>query len=155
MSKANLPILMDVLCETYDDPALREEVSGVTHCDAAVGYILAKCGFKDYLPDRWTANLMVEDMRVNQLFKRINGSRDAQRLANKGVLVVAGLQIQPHGHVAVLRPGVPEWSNTWGRLAPKGMSVGAETATFIGKKLSWAFRKEPEYFALRSTNDAV
>ena len=152
MSKATLPVLIDAISEVYDNTDLRAK-DGVTHCDAAVGYILAKFGVKKYLPDSWMANTIIDDLAKNPIFKPVNGSKDAQRLANKGAVVIAGLKADPHGHVAVVRPGVAEWSNSWRRLAPKGMSIGSEAATFIGKKLSWAFPKEPQYFLLRETDD--
>jgi hypothetical protein len=152
MSKETLPVLIDAISEAYDNPEMRS-ANGKTHCDAAVGYIMAKFGVKKYLPDEWTANSIIDDLRKNPVFKTVNGSKDAQRLANKGSLVVAGIQEDPHGHLAVVRPGIAEWSNSWRRLAPKGMSIGNDAATFIGKKLSWAFKKEPEYFLLRETDD--
>jgi hypothetical protein len=156
MSKDSLPILMDAISEAYDNPELRQSADGSTHCNASVAYILSKFGITKYLPQSlaWVANSMIDDMRKDPYFKIVNGSRDAQRLANKGVLIIAGLKAEPHGHVAVLRPGVPEWSATWKCFAPKGMSVGSEAATFIAKKMSWAFRKEPQYFMLRQTDDA-
>jgi hypothetical protein len=154
MSKETLPVLLDAICEAYDNLDLRAG-NGKTHCDASVGYILAKFGVKKYLPDEWTANKIIDDLRKNPVFKKVNGSKEAQRLANKGSLVIAGLQAEPNGHVAVVRPGIPEWSNSWRRLAPKGMSIGSVEATFIAKKLSWAFKKEPEYFLLRETDDVA
>lgn len=154
MSKETLPILIDAICEAYDNPDYRAS-KGATHCDASVGYILSKFGVKKYLPDEWTANLIIDDLRKNPVFKTVNGSKEAQRLANKGSVVIAGIQENPHGHVAVLRPGIPEWSNNWRRLAPKGMSVGSDEATFIGRKLSFAFKKEPEYFLLMETEDVA
>ena len=155
MSKQTLPILIDAICEAYDNPAWRQGKDGTTHCDAVVGYVLAKFGVTDYLTDEWTANMMIDDMVKNPIFKPVNGSKEAQRLANRGDVVVAGIKANPHGHVAIVRPGMSEWSNSWRRLAPKGMSVGSEVATFIGKKLSWAFRSEPLYFLVRSTDDVT
>jgi hypothetical protein len=152
MSKETLPVLIDAISEAYDNPSLRA-ANGATHCDAAVGYVLAKFGVKKYLGDAWTADSIIDDLAKNPIFKPVNGSKDAQRLANKGDVVIAGLKADPHGHVAVVRPGIAEWSNSWRRLAPKGMSIGPEAATFIGKKLSWAFAKEPQYFLLRETDD--
>jgi hypothetical protein len=144
----NVPLLVDAICEAYDNPRFKAEADGTTHCDATVDYVLRKYGVNDFSGDEWMANTIIQAMRRMTKFKRVDGSKEAQELANQGVLVIAGLEAQPHGHVAILRPGLMEFSGSWKKDAPKGMSNGSLAATTMAKKFSFVFRTEPEYYAL-------
>jgi hypothetical protein len=69
--------------------------------------------------------------------------------ANSGAVVLAAQKnLGGHGHVCVLCPGTMEQSGTFGKLVPKFVNVGKDV--FAGKKVSYAFQTEPDYFVLGS-----
>lgn len=143
--------VIEALCEAYDNPKFKAEPNGKTHCDATADYVLQKFNVPDFKEDRIMANDIVRAMRTSPKFIKLSGSSQAQELANQGVLVLAGAEGIKHGHIAFVMPGRLSYSASWNKFAPKGMSNGTKEATFIGKRLSYAFRQEPEYFALEAT----
>lgn len=93
------------------------------------------------------ANQIYDKMRSDKNWVEVD-ARGAQKLANEGCLVIAGWKNPDgHGHVAVVRPGEPYYSNSWGGVAPKVMNIGTEN--FINRSASYAFSKErmPKFFA--------
>lgn len=73
----------------------------------------------------------------------------AAKLAGFGVLVLAFWSAPPDGHVVVILPGAPVWSDKWGAVSPLCMDIGANHT--IGRCTAWAFHEQPEYFALKRT----
>lgn len=73
----------------------------------------------------------------------------AQSHANAGILVIAGRRnVQGHGHVNLIIPGILEKSSSFGKAVPKCVNVGKDV--FYGKRISFAFShlELPTYFAL-------
>lgn len=136
----NLPLLIDAICEVYDNPNFKPR-SGMTFCNMAVQYICEKMGYKKF--DGMVANEMIQTMKTSLEWGPIK-IEDAQDYTNQGRLVVAGMQDNPHGHVVIIRPGVSDYSAKWGCKSPKVINIG--TDNFIGKGLSWVFRDKPEVF---------
>jgi len=135
--------LIDACCEVYDNPNYRPR-GGMTFCNQAVMSIAEKVGYSKF--KSMLANQMVAFMRSSPDWSPLK-IEEAQEYANKGNLVVAGLQGQPHGHVVVVRPGMSGFSQKWGMAVPKVVNVGAEN--FIGKSLNWVFQKKPEVYVLK------
>lgn len=151
----NLPKLIDGICEAYDNPEWKAKADGTTYCNFATDHIARKCGYDGLSVAVEVRPLLANDqidlMVGSDKWLKVDDAIKAQGYANAGALVIAGVKRSGHGHVAVLRPGKEEHSGLWRGKAPKGMSVGSYKATFIGKKLSWAFREPPKYFVLKST----
>lgn len=143
MTMPNLYRLIDACCEVYDNPQFKPR-GGMTFCNQAVRFIAEKMGYRGFRS--MLANQMVAHMKSSPDWLAIKLDQ-AQIYANQGHLVVAGLQDQPHGHVAVIRPGVADFSGKWESAAPKVVNVGADN--FIGKGLNWAFKQKPEVFLLK------
>lgn len=71
----------------------------------------------------------------------------AQSHANDGCLVIAAWKNPTgHGHVNVICPGVMQQSGSYGHAAPKCVNVGRDV--FFGRRISFAFKIEPDYFVL-------
>jgi len=151
----NLPKLIDGICEAYDNLEWKADQNGTTYCNFAMDHIARKCGYNGLSVAVEVRPLLANDqidlMLSSDEWLKVDEAIKAQSYANAGALVIAGLKLPVHGHVAVLRPGKVEHSGLWRGKAPKGMSVGSFKATFIGKKLSWAFREPPKYFVLKAT----
>lgn len=135
--------LIDACCEAYDNKNFIPK-DGETHCNQAVAGICDKYGYPKFR--LLLANEMIDLMRSGPEWAPVS-IEEAQNLANQGKLVVAGRKDEPHGHVAVVRPGVPDYSPKWGCLTPKVVNIGAEN--FIDKSLSWIFREKPEVFSYK------
>lgn len=135
--------LIDAICEAYDIYHVPKD--GATFCNLAVQHICARMGF-----DRFrgmVANQMVDMLKRSLEWEKIV-MEEAQPLANEGRLVIAGIQDNPHGHVAVVRPGLEEFSRKWEKRVPKICQVGG--TSYIGKSLAWAFAAEPEIWVLKA-----
>lgn len=140
--------LLDAMCEAYDIYQTPKDVTGdgkpETFCNLAVQHVCGRMGYEKF--KGLVANQMIDFMRRSFDWEKIEMSR-AQELTNGGRLVLAGQQAQGHGHVAVIRPGVAEFSGSWNEKAPKACNVGA--TSFIGKRLSFAFKQKPEFWVLK------
>jgi hypothetical protein len=101
--------LIDSCCEAYDNLAF-EPRQGMTFCNQAVNFICGKMGYAKF--KALLANQMVDLMKKSEEWQMISIG-DAQKFANQGRLVIAGRKAQPHGHVAVIRPGLPDYSAKW------------------------------------------
>jgi hypothetical protein len=132
--------LIDACCEAYDNPAYQPR-SGMTFCNQAVQFVAEKMGFTGF--QSMMANEMVALMKNSPEWTVIP-LEEAQARANQGHLTIAGMQEQPHGHVAVIRPGLETYSDKWAMSVPKVINVGS--TNFIGKGLGWSFRDKPEVF---------
>lgn len=65
----------------------------------------------------------------------------AQSMANAGWPVIALLNASGHGHVALVIPGEPQMSGSWGMLAVNSASffLGKPVSAYLNKQLSNAF----------------
>lgn len=149
--------LIDVICEAYDRPDLQPK-DGNTYCNLAVDMIAQAMGCKelelktaDEICDYIANHLDWQEIKLNQ----------AQDMANKGSLVIAGLDSRAlndaHGHVCVIRPGKQVYSGKWG-LTPRCINVGKEMFLARAKKgpltamscgLNEAFQPLPKLYVWR------
>lgn len=147
--------VLDAILAEYDDPKYQPNKDGTTHCNQFIHAVLVRLGYLGFGSLIPLADDMLTLMNGSPAFHRILDQQEAIRLANTGACIIAGLTSkqlgESHGHVVFLRPGAAEYSTTWKDDAPRGVSIGSAQATFVGKKLSWAFKKKPEYYALVST----
>ena len=154
MKYPNLVVLIDSICEAYDlytkPPFLH---TPYTYCNLCVNFIAVRMGFWGFtnskgMPPVLVANDIVKTMTEAQAsgWELLDGAT-AQLAANTGFLVVAGQKGEPHGHVAVVRPGNMVESSKWMKLVPKVLNIGK--TNFIDKGVNFAFDEEPEYFWLR------
>lgn len=68
----------------------------------------------------------------------------AQAAANAALPVIAVMPGNPHGHIALVIPGEPKQSGTWGKLAPfsAGFLLGKPAQSYVGGLLSKSFGKD-------------
>ena len=140
--------LLDAACEAYDIYQTPRDVNGdgipETWCNMAVQHVCGRMGYEKF--KGMVANQMVDFMKRSFDWEPIEMSK-AQGFANDGRLVLAGQQAQGHGHVVVIRPGVEEFSQSWQIKTPKCVNVGK--SSFVGKRLSFAFKEKPDFWALK------
>lgn len=79
---------------------------------------------------------------MDKHWKEING-RQANGLANDGVICIAGQKEAGHGHVALVYPGAMVWSAKWKYECPTLASVGKRNGVMGA---NWAFAKAPTYW---------
>lgn len=138
--------LIEACCSAYDNPSFKPR-GGVTFCNQAVQFIASEMGYKGFKPTLNANAMIIYMMGAAEWLPVEMGS--AQRLANTGVLVIACQQAQPHGHVAVIRPGVEGRSAKWkNALTPKVMNIGGENS--IAKGVNFVFEDIPKFFALET-----
>lgn len=139
---------MDLAYAGFNNPAFHPS-EGVTHCNEFIQSICVAFGYDNF------TGLMANDI-VNVMRDPSRGwisvdSDVAQSHANNGILVVAGwANPDGHGHVALIIPGIVEWSQSYQGNLPKCVSIGSPQATFFGKKVSFAFvaSQSPKFYAL-------
>lgn len=122
----NLIGLIEAICDTYDRNDLSPLSDGTTFCNVGVWSVASYMGCKD-LVDK-TADQMMEIFSTSSSWSEVPMEK-AQDMANDGSLIIAGLDSkslgQSHGHVTVVRPGVPCYSGKWGKV-PRILNIGAE-----------------------------
>jgi hypothetical protein len=122
----NLIALFDAICDVYDRPDLLPKSDGTTFCNIAVDAIAQVMGFKGF--ELKTADEIIGIMSSDPNWS-IVAFEKAQDMANQGSLLVAGLTGQElgqsHGHVCVIRPGIPCFSGKW-QATPRIVNIGAE-----------------------------
>lgn len=128
--------LIDAVCDVYDNAAYAPLPDGTTFCNLAVAVVAASMGCKDFFGK--TADEIVALLGTSQDWSPVPMEK-AQDLANQGSLLIAGLDSaalgQPHGHVAVIRPGKPVYSGKWNTsVCPRVLNVGAENFIARAKK---------------------
>jgi len=150
--------LFDAICENFMNampghPWAPETVQNndktltlVTHCNQFVSGIANSLGYTS-LSNR-TADQICAYVLTSPEWTNIQWDV-AQSHANNGAFVIACQSANPHGHVCVIRPGVPLPSGHYGHPAPRCANVGGEV--FMDKTVSYAFRQEPQYYVLNST----
>ncbi len=119
-----------------------------TYCNLFTSSIAAAFGY-----DRFTG------LNANQMHALISNPANgwikidgaiAQSHANAGSLVIASMNNPDgHGHVCVIAPGKMEFSGSFNKPVPKCVNVGKDV--FFGRRISFAFRIEPDYFVLGDT----
>jgi len=143
----NLAVLMDAICEAYDQAWLENKPfapkDGLTHCNEAVQYVAKKFGYERFAGKM--ANEIVDIVNNDKNWSKVS-PQEAAQCAGEGCLVIAAQKGSPHGHVCVVRPGTLEGSEKWQQKAPKVLNIGKDC--FISKGANYAFRERPEYFSL-------
>ena len=119
--------LIDVILDCYDNSKLYPLPDGTTYCNLGAQAILNKFGCHDF--DGKTADEIYDFLTGGNLYWKEIPMTLAQEAANKGTIVFAILNGkllgQGHGHIAVVRPGLPCDSGKWG-IVPRVMNVGRE-----------------------------
>ena len=142
--------LIDACCEVYDDPAMQPKADQngnlETYCNFAVQQICAHVGYNRFY--HMMANDIVDFMEGHpDEWEKID-IRNAQEICNSGRLVICGLKMDVHGHVAVVRPGVAGLSVKWGNVSvPKVTNIGTKNS--IGRSVNWVMKDKPNVYALR------
>jgi hypothetical protein len=139
--------LVDAVSDVFDDCVPGGDLvprDGLTFCNFAVRRVLHAYGYRHL--DDMLANDMVAFMEASDHWCVVD-MEAARLLANRGRVVVAGRRGEPNGHVAVLRPGLPDRSAKWdSRDVPKVMNVGKDLR--LGAGANWAFRDRPTFYLL-------
>jgi hypothetical protein len=135
------------VCTPDGLPGIWQPVGGNTFCNCFINYVCTQLGYDKFRG--LAANDMYDQMAdPRNGWLKISGEV-AQDHANAGSLVIAAKKADGHGHVCLVIPGNIEQSGSWGKLAPIVINVGKDV--FAGKKCSWAFSEEPDYFVLGTT----
>jgi hypothetical protein len=149
-------LLIDIICDVYDNPKYLPREDGTTFCNLAAQDICHAYGCNDF--DGKDADQIYNFVRNSPNWK-VQGMHDVQILANVGTLIFAVIPSvvlrQAHGHICVVRPGKLKDSGKWG-LCPSVMNIGAEN--FIGRAkrgpltglpcgVNESFVPIPEFFA--------
>lgn len=135
-------LLLDAIHLAFNHPEYIPK-DGITYCNAYVNEVCESYGYKGFLG--MLANDMIDLMSKDPAWTPV-AMEKCQAMANEGVLLVAGVKQNPHGHVVVLCPGKEKTSGRWGRV-PSCANVGIEN--FIGKGINWSFSTFPICFAWR------
>lgn len=156
----NLIGLIDAICDVYDNPDLQPK-GDVTFCNIAVSVVAEAMGCKDL------TGKMADD-----IMKFVESSPDwsdipmekAQDIANQGSLIIAGLTgaelDQAHGHVVIVRPGLPVYSGKWISKVPRVLNIGAENFLARAKRgplqglpagVNEAFLPLPKFYVWRQS----
>lgn len=156
----NLIGLFDAVCDVYDRTDFKPRADGETFCNQAVHAVASAAfkynGFYNLKADEIVETMDGDDWVVIDIIV-------AQQYANAGSLVVAGLRSsdlgQAHGHVVVIRPGIPCDSGKWGPV-PRCLNIGAndflargQTGALTGMSVgvNEAFIPKPKFYVLRSS----
>lgn len=129
-------------------------IDGATDCNRFVNEVCERFGYNKF--NGLLANEMYDKLMTNGDWIEVLGEA-AQYHANQGAVVIAAYKniMGRHGHVCLVRPGVPEPSASWEITepkVPKVANVGTPENCRIDRKASFAFSKDkmPKYFALKS-----
>lgn len=154
----NLIGLFEAICDTYDRQDLKPLEDGTTYCNVAVAAVADAMGCKTL--DFKTADEILVYISANPDWMEIPIEK-AQETANQGSLVIVGLSSealkQGHGHVCVIRPGIPCHSGKWGAV-PRCLNVGSEMFLARAKRgpltgmaagVNEAFIPLPKFFVWR------
>ena len=122
--------------------------SGRTWCNYALNDALTQLGLPEFCRDNkrlLLANDIVEKLERN--CKKI-AFGDAGEAANKGDILVAGMKLPLHGHVAMIYPSpTSAISGKWGRAdIPFCANVGKENGVM---PLNWAFGAIPNIYVVQ------
>lgn len=157
----NLPLLIEAISQARDNPAFepRHDNAGnlITYCNEAVKSVLHFFGCKEL--DGLMASQMVEYMSSRPVTWKPIDIANAQFGANQGSVLIAGLAGKDlgaaHGHVCIIRPGLPKWSPSWNMSAPSCLNIGQQNfsglyrlknGVRIPAHLACAFPKPPQIY---------
>ena len=122
----NLIGLIDAICDAYDNPDYQPK-GNITFCNFAVAQVAEAMGCKQ-LTGKMADDIM-DFIETSEDWSDVPMEK-AQDIANQGTLIVAGLKStelnQDHGHVVVVRPGLPCYSGKWVAKVPRVLNVGAQ-----------------------------
>ena len=121
------------------------DVEGRTWCNFALNDILTHLGFPEFC--RKDKRLLL----ANDIIEKMEGCcrsvafGDAGLFANQGDILVAGMKMPGHGHVAMIYPSpTSAISGKWGRYdVPFCANVGKENGVM---PLNWAFGAIPKIY---------
>lgn len=123
-------------CNTFAGRGL-EQIYGLTDFKTASGYL--------------SANAIADYLGSHSTWERIGSVRDegsnlcAQALANAAYPVVASLKQSGHGHIALVLPGDPTISPSWGNIWVANSAsffYNNPYEAYVGEAISKAFRSE-------------
>lgn len=120
---------------------------GTTFCNYALHDILTDLGLPKFCVSesgdrRLMANEIIEKMERMGLSK-VDAS-DAHRLSNEGVIVVAGMRMPQHGHVAVVYPfPAMYFSGKWNRSVPCVANIGKDNGVM---PCNYSFGALPKFY---------
>jgi len=124
--------------------------NGVTWCNYATHAILAELGFADMVWDRAKGQPLMANFMIDALSTACREVTfdEAFTKANKGALIVAGLKMPGHGHVAVVYPFPARFtSSKWGRAdIPCVANIGVLNGVM---PLNWAFGTLPRLWLVK------
>lgn len=140
--------LKQLLDKAMAKPEFRPDypVLGVTHCNGAVQYVCEKMGLPEF-----------RGKVANEIVRLVEGQPErfpvvdpvlGQKLALDGRAVLAGIEEEPHGHVALVYPTTTalQRSNKWGGIeVPWIANVGKKNGVMGA---NWAFGRPPRYWRL-------
>lgn len=154
----DIPTLLEAILDCYDDPKLSPS-NGETFCNVAAQRICHAYGCIDFRNK--TADEIFDFLISSPIDWSSVPIEKVQEMANQGTMVFAvassKMLDQDHGHIAVVRPGIPCYSGKWG-LSPRIMNIGSENFIARAKKgplvgmaagVNEAFQPLPKFFAWR------
>lgn len=129
---------LQAACEALiSDPKLAPK-DGTTYCNIAVTRV---CEEYDITCFRgMMANAMCDYMAAN--WKKVSG-KEANTLANEGVICIAGQKEAAHGHVCLIYPGAMVYAGKWKKEVPVAANVGKRNGNM---GINWIFQTEPDYY---------
>lgn len=144
---------MNCLLPPYGNGTLSAEVDHQTDCNRFVIGVVHAYGYRAL--DGMNASQIARFLATSPDWMNVPGTSAAFH-ASKGALAVAAWENLdgPHGHVAVVVPGVPVTSGKWGYASPsvpKVANVGTPDKCKLGVGANYAFGPEPKYYALKAT----
>lgn len=93
-----------------------------------------------------TANQIMDRVRANSAWSKLGMADDQSVLDNAASgaadhLIIAVMSDQPHGHVALVLPGDPQYSSNWQLKAPNSASAFLNNVSkaYVFCRLSWSF----------------
>lgn len=129
----NLIGLVDAIFDVYDNPDLLPK-DNVTFCNVSVWLVAEALGYRTLTGK--TADDIMKFIEDNEDWSDVPLEK-VQDMANAGSLIIAGLTgkelNQDHGHVVVVRPGIPCYSGKWGKV-PRVLNVGSENFVARAKR---------------------
>ena len=116
---------------------------GLTFCNHFVQDVFSHFGYQDF--KGLTANQIFDYCEKSENFKEWQPLECAHLVARHGILCVAAIKGNPHGHVAIVFPGIPVLSKKWGQEVPLVVSTGKQNGI---KGANWFFGDIPTFFMM-------
>lgn len=140
--------LSQLLACSADDP-LNDQSPCNTFASKGLESIYGVTDFKSGPQSYMSANQIADAVAGGGLWKPIGPLLDddnalcAQAASNAALPVIAVMKATGHGHIALVIPGEPQHSASWGKLAPNSASflLGKPDKAYVNGPLSKAFRQ--------------